>query len=47
MDIYNIQLYSINMVLYECGATGFWFSAQKVGFACLLLNGVSLCPRHT
>ena len=45
MDIYIAQLYSINMVLSECGPTGLCFSAHKVRFACLLLNGVSLCPR--
>ena len=41
MEIYYIQLYSINMVLSECGRTGFLFIAHKVGFACLSLSKVS------
>ena len=41
MEIYNIQLYSINMLLSECGGTRLLFIANKVGFACLSLSEVS------
>ena len=41
METYNIQLYSINMMLSECERTVFLFIAHKVGFACLSLSEVS------
>ena len=47
MEMYNIQLYSLNMVLSECGGTGLLFIAHKVGFAYLSLSEVFLCPRIT
>ena len=34
-------------MLSECGGTGLLFIAHKVGFACLSLSEVSLCPRIT
>ena len=42
MDIYNTQRYSIDMVFSECGLTGLWFSAHKVGFPYLLPHGYEL-----
>ena len=41
IEAFNIQLYSINMVLSECGRTGFLFIAHKVGFACFSHSEVS------
>ena len=40
MDIYNIQLYSIDMVLSECGPTGLWGLHAYCSMGCPYVLGL-------